>query len=268
MSVDNKKLAEVLGTVCDGKPKKVGKVNIMRSNERADSSGTGRSKGFGFAEFSTHEDALETLRAMNNNPEVFGPDRRPIVEFAIENSLILKRQEQRKVKNQQKLDGLKGQQDSEPNKREFGNKKGEKRKRDRRDSQGHSDRPGKRKDPQESQGHTDGSGKKPTHPRKREETGKTANANATQELNHKSKNRKTFDSKSKDKIVKRQNVHSLNNGSAQSPLTKDMSSSRSKHMQREKDNKEEDNFNKIVQKYKSKLFGDNAKQLQASRWFQ
>ena len=266
MSVDNKKLAEVLRTVCDGKPKKVGKVNIMRSNERVDSSGTGRSKGFGFAEFSTHEDALEVLRAMNNNPEVFGPERRPIVEFAIENSLILKHQEQRKVKSQQKREGLKGQQDSVPNKQELGNQKGEKRKRDQRDRRGHADGPGKIKEPQESQGHTDGFGKKIKHPRKRQETGKTVDANASQELNHKSKNRiKTFDSKIKDKAQK---VHSLNSSSAQSPHNKDMSSSRSKHKQREKANKEEDDFNKIVQKYKSKLFGDNIKQLQASRWFQ
>ena len=223
MSVDNKKLAEVLRTVCDGKPKKVGKVNIMRSNERVDSSGTGRSKGFGFAEFSTHEDALEVLRAMNNNPEVFGPE-------------------------------------------ELGNQKGEKRKHDQRDRRGHADGPGKIKEPQESQGHTDGFGKKIKHPRKRQETGKTVDANASQELNHKSKNRiKTFDSKIKDKAQK---VHSLNSSSAQSPHNKDMSSSRSKHKQREKANKEEDDFNKIVQKYKSKLFGDNIKQLQASRWFQ
>ncbi|WP_395241734.1 hypothetical protein, partial [Salmonella sp. s51933] len=49
---------------------------------------------------------------------------------------------------------------------------------------------------------------------------------------------------------------------------RDILPSRSKHKLREKAHKEEENFNNIVEKYKSKLFGDDTKQLKASRWFQ
>ena len=36
-----------------------------------DANGIGRSKGFAFVEFSTHETALTALRATNNNPSLF-----------------------------------------------------------------------------------------------------------------------------------------------------------------------------------------------------
>ena len=44
----------------------------MRSSERVDSKGIGRSKGYGFVEFSSHEAALNAVRAINNNPDLFG----------------------------------------------------------------------------------------------------------------------------------------------------------------------------------------------------
>ena len=36
-------------------------------------------------EFDRHDHALAALRQLNNNPAAFSADRRPIVEFAIEN---------------------------------------------------------------------------------------------------------------------------------------------------------------------------------------
>ncbi|XP_053206856.1 RNA-binding protein 28-like [Panonychus citri] len=41
--------------------------------------------GFGFVTFKRHCDALQCLRRLNNNPEIFTTHRRPIVEFSIEN---------------------------------------------------------------------------------------------------------------------------------------------------------------------------------------
>ena len=83
------------------------KVLIIRSKDRVDSTGRGRSMGYGFVEFANHKHALEALRATNNNPAIFGPDRRPIVEFALESSLVLKTKQRRSEKAQQK------QQDTE-----------------------------------------------------------------------------------------------------------------------------------------------------------
>ncbi|BFG41527.1 hypothetical protein CerSpe_278010 [Prunus speciosa] len=43
------------------------------------------SRGAAFVEFTEHQHALVALRVLNNNPETFGPEHRPIVEFALEN---------------------------------------------------------------------------------------------------------------------------------------------------------------------------------------
>lgn len=48
--------------------------------------GEQRSRGIAFVEFVDPEAALACLRGLNNNPKVFGPARRPIVEFALEDA--------------------------------------------------------------------------------------------------------------------------------------------------------------------------------------
>ncbi|KAM3376979.1 RNA-binding protein 28 [Capsicum galapagoense] len=48
------------------------------------------SRGVAFLEFSEHEHALVALRVLNNNPETFGPEHRPIVEFALDNIQTMK----------------------------------------------------------------------------------------------------------------------------------------------------------------------------------
>ena len=45
-------------------------VKILRSTDKVDAKGVGRSKGCGFVEFTTHESALAALRAVNNNPDI------------------------------------------------------------------------------------------------------------------------------------------------------------------------------------------------------
>lgn len=43
------------------------------------------SKGYGFIEFVNHNVALHALRTLNNNPTLFGDQRRLLVSFSIEN---------------------------------------------------------------------------------------------------------------------------------------------------------------------------------------
>ena len=50
-------------------------VKIMRSKDRINSQGIGRSMGYGFVEFATHEAALSVVRTVSNNPSVFGPHK-------------------------------------------------------------------------------------------------------------------------------------------------------------------------------------------------
>jgi len=63
-------------------------VKILRDPERLDAEGGPRSKGIGFVEFMDHSHALAAIRQLNNNPAPFGRERRPIVEFAIENAKV------------------------------------------------------------------------------------------------------------------------------------------------------------------------------------
>ncbi|PPS05935.1 hypothetical protein GOBAR_AA14702 [Gossypium barbadense] len=49
-----------------------------------------QSRGVAFDQFSEHQHALGALRVLNNNPETFGPEHRPIVEFAVDNVQTLK----------------------------------------------------------------------------------------------------------------------------------------------------------------------------------
>ena len=44
----------------------------MRDLKRVNSRGVGKSRGYGFINFTDHKHALIALRATNNNPEIFG----------------------------------------------------------------------------------------------------------------------------------------------------------------------------------------------------
>jgi RNA recognition motif-containing protein len=72
----------------------VKQVKILRDQDRPDPKGDarGKSKGIGFVEFDRHDHALAALRQLNNNPATFGAERRPIVEFAIENVKVRRQQ--------------------------------------------------------------------------------------------------------------------------------------------------------------------------------
>ncbi len=61
-------------------------TKICRDSEKINPDGSTASRGFGFIEFSEHDHALHSLRALNNNPDVWSASRRPIVEFALENA--------------------------------------------------------------------------------------------------------------------------------------------------------------------------------------
>lgn len=69
----------------------------MRENKPTPAYPKGKPKGFGFISFKRHEDALMVLRKLNNNPEVFSANHRPIVSFSIEDMKVLKIKERRKV---------------------------------------------------------------------------------------------------------------------------------------------------------------------------
>ncbi|KAJ3658933.1 hypothetical protein Zmor_010646 [Zophobas morio] len=74
-------------------------ARVMRDMRTVDASGVGKSKEFGFVTFAKHEDAIATLRALNNNPYIFSAHRRPIVAFSIENRAMVKAKQKRLEKS-------------------------------------------------------------------------------------------------------------------------------------------------------------------------
>ncbi|VDM96442.1 unnamed protein product [Thelazia callipaeda] len=81
---------------------KITESRIWRDKSRLNASGEPISRGFGFVNFSEHKDALMALNNLNNNPEIFTKDKRPIVEFSIENLAAIRLREARLKKTQLK----------------------------------------------------------------------------------------------------------------------------------------------------------------------
>lgn len=67
-----------LNTLTNSSGNEISECRIMREKKGSDKKGhaiLGKSKGFGFVEFTTHEQALKCLNKLNNNPNVFTDDR-------------------------------------------------------------------------------------------------------------------------------------------------------------------------------------------------
>ncbi|CRK95006.1 CLUMA_CG008492, isoform A [Clunio marinus] len=108
---DDAKLRKTVATRTGLKPIE---CRVMRENKPSPAHPKGKSKGFGFLSFKKHEDALAVLRKLNNNPDVFSANHRPIVSFSIEDKNVLNIKEKRKERSmlnnptyQKKLEKLK-----------------------------------------------------------------------------------------------------------------------------------------------------------------
>ncbi|KAM7003429.1 LOW QUALITY PROTEIN: RNA-binding protein 28 [Tautogolabrus adspersus] len=103
-SVDIKKLrALCLQAVKSSKGVRITECRVMYDKKPEKGQVMGQSLGYGFVQFQEHEHALSTLRYLNNNPDIFGPNKRPIVEFSLEDSRKLKIKELRQQKNKEFL---------------------------------------------------------------------------------------------------------------------------------------------------------------------
>ncbi|NXK15182.1 RBM28 protein, partial [Herpetotheres cachinnans] len=98
-AVDSTRLRRLLLQVAGG-----GKaVHIKECRVMRELRGKGQSLGYAFVEFGEHEQALAALRSINNNPRLFGAQKRPIVEFSLEDRRKLKLKEQRAQRSLLKL---------------------------------------------------------------------------------------------------------------------------------------------------------------------
>ncbi|XP_018519394.1 RNA-binding protein 28 isoform X2 [Lates calcarifer] len=127
-SVDNKKLkALCLQAVKGSKGVRITECRVMYDKKPEKGQLMGQSLGYGFVQFQDHEHALSTLRYLNNNPDIFGPHKRPIVEFSLEDSRKLKIKELRQQKNKEFLQNHPVKGGAKPQSQAAGDGKGPKK---------------------------------------------------------------------------------------------------------------------------------------------
>uniref|UniRef100_A0A8C8Z1E7 RNA-binding protein 28 n=1 Tax=Prolemur simus TaxID=1328070 RepID=A0A8C8Z1E7_PROSS len=103
-ALDDKQLRKLLLDATRGeKGVRIKECRVMRDLKGVHGNTKGQSLGYAFAEFQEHEHALRALRHINNNPEIFGSQKRPIVEFSLEDRRKLKIKELRIQRNLQKM---------------------------------------------------------------------------------------------------------------------------------------------------------------------
>ncbi|XP_036373537.1 RNA-binding protein 28 [Megalops cyprinoides] len=116
-SVDTKQLRALsLKAAGTGKAVRVSECRVMYDRKPQGGKVMGRSLGYGFVQFQEHEHALNALRHLNNNPDIFGPLKRPIVEFSLEDGRKLKMKEIRAQQNRQRVQrsGSAGREEPQP----------------------------------------------------------------------------------------------------------------------------------------------------------
>jgi len=104
--IDDSKLKSIFSKNVP-KSAKITETKVMKNMKTGQEKQT--SKGYGFVTFADHEDALLALRNTNNNPTIFTNDRRPIVEFSIENRKALLARQKRLEKSKEKNPNVKNQ---------------------------------------------------------------------------------------------------------------------------------------------------------------
>ena len=199
-------------------------VKIVCDKERSR-----RSKGFGFIELAKHQDALTVLRHLNNNPDTAGgKQKRPIVEFAVENVLKLRRLQH----SMQGGAAATGGKMSQPSKAA---------KADAKDEADHAPKPLSRR---QKQALAD----KQQHQAK---MGIAAPSPAHDPATSPKRGSKRQDTKRIIRVADEEQTDRLASGGEQA--TRDRGSKRKRQEKKDKDNKEERDFDSIVNSYKRTL---------------
>ncbi|XP_029952852.1 RNA-binding protein 28 isoform X2 [Salarias fasciatus] len=124
-SVDSKKLRTLCLQAFKGvKGVRISECRVMYDKKPEKGQVMGQSLGYAFAQFGDHEHALAVLRHLNNNPDIFGPHKRPIVEFSLEDLRKLKVKEMRQNRNKEMARNPQFKGGQKPDGQKFGAGKG------------------------------------------------------------------------------------------------------------------------------------------------
>lgn len=123
-SMDEKQLQKLLVDAVTSRATKqkptIRQIKFLQNEKKGKVDTKNYSRGVAFVEFTEPDHALVALRVLNNNPETFGPQHRPVIEFAVDNVQKLKvhkanQQQQRNRYNESKEQRENGQAQGEDN---------------------------------------------------------------------------------------------------------------------------------------------------------
>ncbi|EOA28477.1 hypothetical protein CARUB_v10024686mg [Capsella rubella] len=98
----NKLLVDAVTSRATKQKPTIRQIKFLQNEKKGKVDTKNYSRGVAFVEFTEHEHALVALRVLNNNPETFGPQHRPVIEFAVDNVQKLKIREAKQQQFQQR----------------------------------------------------------------------------------------------------------------------------------------------------------------------
>ncbi|KAK3927731.1 RNA-binding protein 28 [Frankliniella fusca] len=249
-------------------------ARVMRDLRNVDANGKGKSKEFGFVSFTNHENALQALRALNNNPDVFTSAKRPIVAFSIEDKKVLNIRQKRIEKSRA---GLKLGQNHAISQKDWESRRREEKQNNANQAQNNS----RQKDSKASSKSNPTAETKLTKKEKRQLKRKklAENQQAAATFSENTQSHKFMGETAKQGQV---GVMSRQKLREQAELQSKMMKSKNKKerskkqlaavkikqpkqkMAKPKDLRKEDNFSKLVNKYKSKLASS---EVERKKWY-
>uniref|UniRef100_A0A3Q1G398 RNA-binding protein 28 n=1 Tax=Acanthochromis polyacanthus TaxID=80966 RepID=A0A3Q1G398_9TELE len=268
-SVDSKKLrALCLQSVKGDKRIRITECRVMYDKKPEKGQVTGQSLGYGFVQFQDHEHALSALRYLNNNPDIFGSHKRPIVEFSLEDSRKLKIKEIRHQKNKEIFRNQPFKKGAKPG--NAGDGKGPRK--DGNKVQSSSEQTGKlRRVPERQKQNRYFSGFK-TNPEVEHidlENGKKRRKVLPLPSHRGPKIRKRDKGKQKAPPPKKAKPGSSWNARQRRPMEKPTQPRNQMVQKKNSKNKDRDRFDNLVEQYKKKLVGNGGKNtaIKRSKWF-
>ncbi|XP_034375263.1 RNA-binding protein 28 [Arvicanthis niloticus] len=263
-AVDDRQLRKLLLEATRGeKGVRIKECRVMRDLKAVDGKGKGQSLGYAFAEFHKHEHALRALRHFNNNPEIFGSQKRPIVEFSLEDRRKLKVKELRAQRSLQKM-GSKPVTNNKPPKKQKELGKDKQQKAAQSTTQDQSKVPGEQKGKASSSSWTGFQTKAeveqvelPDGKKRRKVLALPSHRGPKIRLRDKGKVKSVPSRKPKPQMGQRKQKKQQSASSLQAPKKKT------------KEDKAEARFNQLVEQYKQKLLGPSkgAPLMKRSKWF-
>lgn len=262
-AVDDKQLRKLLLEATRGeKGVRIKECRVMRDLKGVHGKMKGQSLGYAFAEFQKHEHALRALRHFNNNPEIFGSQKRPIVEFSLEDRRKLKVKELRIQRSLQKMESKPVTSKPQKEQKEVGKDKQQKVVQSA--TQDQSKAPGEQKGKAGSTSWTGFQTKAeveqvelPDGKKRRKVLALPSHRGPKIRLRDKGKVKSLPSRKPKPQMGQRKQKKQQLASSVQAPKRK------------AKENKAEARFNQLVEQYKQKLLGPSkgAPLMKRSKWF-